>query len=150
LPPVPSPTKAPPPRGNEIARNDRAKYTKEVYLFREDQAGTERTGGDSVPITLDKKIRYLKLGYELLGDIRDRETFFVTIYDRYNDPLELNEGEKKQEVKTVWRSEAGRRRRFIIIEVPVSAFKDRGPYKFEIDEPNFSPAPFTITKKEPD
>ena len=147
LPPATPPTKAPPSGGVELARNDRGRYTKEVYLFRDGQTNAERSGGDPVPITPDKKIRYLKLVHELLGDIRDRDSFFVTIYDRYNDPIELNGGERKQEVRTVRRREAGRLRRYIIIEVPLSAFKDKGPYKFEIDEPNFSPAPFTITTK---
>lgn len=144
----PTPAKVPPVGGGvEIARNDRAAYTKEVYLFREEPAGVERGGGDAVPITLDKRNRYLKLVHELLDDIQDRETFAVTIHDRDGDPIELKGGQKRQMVKTVRRKEAGRLRRFISVEVPVRAFKDDGPYKFEIDEPNFSPALFTIKMK---
>jgi hypothetical protein len=142
--PAPSLRAAPQSKGVELARNDSARYTKEVCLFCEDQAGSERSGGDLVHITLGKKIRYLKLRHELLGDIRDRDSYFVTIYDKYDDPLKLKGDETKQEVKTVRRKEAGRLRRFVIVELPVSTFKDNGPYKFVIDEPNFSPAMFTI------
>jgi hypothetical protein len=149
--PAASPTKEPPVRvppsaGAEVARNEPEKYTKEVCLFCEGQAGVERGGADPMHITLGEGIRYLKLKYELLGDIRERDTYFVTIKNRYNDAIKLKDGEKRQEVRQVKRKEKGREKRFIIITLPVGVFEDDGSYKFEIDEPNFSPSTFTINR----
>jgi hypothetical protein len=149
--PAASPAKKPPVRvapseGVEVARNESEKYTKDVCLFCEGQAGVERGGAGPLHITLGEGIRYLKLKYELLGDIPERDTYFVTIKNRYNDPIVLKDGEKRQEVRQVKRKERGREKRFIIIKLPVGVFKDGGSYKFEIDEPNFSPSTFTINR----
>jgi len=129
----------------EIARNNPKGYTQDFCLFCQDQRSAERSGSDPIPITLDKKTTHLKLRYELLEDVRERELFNVTIKNRYADPIKLKNGEDKQAVKLVF-SKGRKRRRFIIINVPTSLFKDSGPYTFEIDEPNFSPRTFTINK----
>jgi hypothetical protein len=91
-------------------------------------------------------VKHLRLRYELLGDVPERETFFVTIKDKYNDPLRLQNGEGRMGVTPVVRGEGARRKRFIVLTLPTSVFKDGGPYSFEIDVQNLRPQLFTIRK----
>lgn len=149
-PPAKSPrsiahNKAPQSSPSELARNEPDKYTRSVCLFCQDQPSVERSGGNPLPITLNKKTTHLRLIYELLDEIPRRETFVVTIKNRYNDPIDLKNGASTQEIRPVQKGKR-QKRRFIILSIPIRSFKDSGPYTFEIDEPNFSPASFTITK----
>jgi hypothetical protein len=141
--PVPSANKS--PDRIELARNNAAQDTQQEYINRQGRSGVERSRGGIVHITLRKEITHLKLVYELLSDVPARETYGVTIKNRYDEPIWPQNNENKEEVRPVFN--AGLKgKRLIIINVPTSIFKDSGPYLFEFDDPYIPAKNFTIKK----
>lgn len=142
---VPSANKRPTGSGIEFAKNDPHKYTQLEYLNRQDESGVERSGSNIVHITLGKKVTNLKLIYELLDDAPRRETYSVKIKNQYNELIWPQNNQVKEDVRPLYKK-VKKRRKFIVINVPTSIFKDSGPYSFESDEPYIRPKKFTIKK----
>ena len=142
---VPSANKRPTGSGTELAKNDPHKYTQSEYLNRQDESGVERSGSNIVHITLGKTVTNLSLIYELLDDAPKRETYSVKIKNQYNEIIWPQNNQGKEDVRPVYKK-VKKRRKFIIINVPTSIFKDSGPYSFEFDEPNIRSKNFTIKK----
>ena len=133
------------PDQTELARNNAARETQQEYINRQGRGGVERDGGGIVHITLRKKTTHLKLVYELLGDVPARETYGVTIKNRYDEPIWPRNDENKEEVRPVFKGGL-KGKRLIIVNVPTSVFKDSGPYLFEFDDPYIPSKNFTIKK----
>lgn len=133
-------------RRDEIARNNSGPFTQIECLFCQSESSTERSSGDTIPITLGNRVKKLVLRHELLGDVPERETYGVTIKDRYNRPIRLAGDRDTLEAKLMTDNRGGKRRKFITVEVPVDALEDAGPYSFQIDEPNLLPQKFTIKR----
>jgi hypothetical protein len=149
--PTPQTQSAPAPSANErperveIAGNNAARETQQEYINRQGGGGVERGVGGIVRITLRKKTTHLKLVYELLGDVPARETYGVTIKNRYDEPIWPRNDENKEEVRPVFKG-GPKGKRLIIVNVPTGIFKDSGPYLFEFDDPYIPAKNFTIKK----
>jgi hypothetical protein len=142
---APSANKKPNSSGVEFAENAPPQHTQREYINRQDRSGVERRGGGVVRINLGKKVTNLTLIYELLGDVTERETYGVSIKNKYDEPIWPQNDKNKEEIRPVIK-EGKERRRFIIINVQTSIFKDGGPYLFDFDDPHIPAKNFTIKK----
>lgn len=146
-PVIPTTNKGPNLSGNEVARNNPPRLTQQVYINRQGESGGERSGGEPVHITLGRQVTNLNLVYELLDDVPERDAYGVTIKNRYDEPIWPQNSKNREEVKPV-HQDGLKRKRLIIINVPISIFKDSGPYQFEFDDPYIPAKNFTIKKLE--
>jgi hypothetical protein len=145
VPVVPSTNKGPNLSGNEVARNNSPRLMQQAYINRQGESGGERSGGEPVNITLGKRVTNLNLIYELLDDVPKRDTYGVTIKNRYDEPIWRQNGKPIEEVNPL-SQDGSKRLRSIIIKVPTSIFKDSGPYLFEFDDLYIPAKNFTIKK----
>jgi hypothetical protein len=129
----------------EVAKNDPPNNTQREYINRQDRSSIERSGGNVVQISLGKKVTNLTLIYELLGDVPERETYGVSIKNKYDEPIWPQNDKNKEEIKPLIK-EGGKRRRLFIISVQTSIFKDSGPYLLEFNDQHIPAKTFTIKK----
>jgi hypothetical protein len=149
--PTPQPPTAPGMSANqrpdqvELARNNGAQHIQQEYISRQGGSGVERSGGEIVHITIRKQITHLRLIYELLDDVPAKETYGVTIKNRYDEPIWPQNDVNKIEVRPVLK-DGLKRKRLIIVNVPANIFKDGGPYLFEFDDSYIPAKNFTIKR----
>jgi hypothetical protein len=135
-----SPNKQPDRSGDVIAKNYPNNHTQWVCLSCQDRRSGERSGGEAVVISLGKNVKHLSLAYELLGDAPVRATYSVTIKNKYHNLIKLKNNKYIEEIKPVlWK-----RRKFVVVNVPINALKDSGSYSFEFEDISIASKSFTI------
>ena len=132
----------PVPSEPELAQINRD--TQYEYIHRQDSNSGER-GGETANFTLGSRVKNLVLRYELIDDkAAQRETYGVTIKNQYGERI-WPQNKAKEEIEPVF-TKGTKRRKLIVVKIPVRVFIDGGPYLFELDD-NYLPAKQFNVKK---
>ena len=131
----------PVPSEPELAQNNRD--TQYEFVHRQDSNSGER-GGETAHFSLGPQVKNLVLMYELIDDkAAQRETYGVTIKNQYGERI-WPQNKAKEEIEPVF-TKGTKRRKLIMVKIPVKVFIDGGPYLFELDD-NLPAKQFNVKK----